>query len=356
MLTPMLVQYLVALCCACRNPDAVDVTLGDMVLDAAARKTRDVDITITIREIDGALRAFKAYEVKREGEPLDVASVEQLCIKLKDMPTVTYPAIVSASGFTDGAIAKANAHGVELYVLKPWIKPLADGFPALKDLGSPQQEFSRSHSILLHWKDWTLGFHGLGTSQSLQLAGSSPVFSADGRLHEQYANLDQFAHSLLQRSTDILATAEPAKTLAIPFRAQVAAENQDVSESPSSPHTHEMQVVADQVFVNHNNALILTDSVTISGHLYWRAHMRVPEHFVLERVPTGEAFAGAVVIDWGSPGGGMSALIFSPDSRDIKVHRQIRLLDKHRHALRQMKIDSVPKPMAGTLMITYETR
>ena len=70
MLTPMLVQYLVALCCLRRNPDAVDVTVGDLVLDVAANKRRDVDITITLPEADGAVRAFKAYEVKREGEPL----------------------------------------------------------------------------------------------------------------------------------------------------------------------------------------------------------------------------------------------------------------------------------------------
>ena len=76
MLTPMLVQYLVALCCLRRNPEAVDVTIGDLVLDIAANKTRDVDVTVTLHEDDGTVRAFKAYEVKREGEPLDVAKVE----------------------------------------------------------------------------------------------------------------------------------------------------------------------------------------------------------------------------------------------------------------------------------------
>ena len=69
MLTPMLVQYLVGLCCLRRNPDAVDVTVGDLVQDVAANKPRDVDITVTLHEANGTVRAFKAYEVKREGEP-----------------------------------------------------------------------------------------------------------------------------------------------------------------------------------------------------------------------------------------------------------------------------------------------
>ena len=109
MMTPMLVQYLVGLCCLRRNPDAVDVVLGDMVPDPAADKERDVDVTVTLHESPGVIRAFKAYEVKREKSPLDVSEVEQLCIKLLDMPSVTHRAIVSASGFTESAQAKAGA-------------------------------------------------------------------------------------------------------------------------------------------------------------------------------------------------------------------------------------------------------
>ena len=103
----MQVQYVVGLCCLRRNADAVDVTVGDMVLDSASEKERDVDVTVTLQDGPGVLRAFKAWEVKRERGPLDVADVEQLCTKLKDMPAVTHPAIVSASGYTDGAVKKA---------------------------------------------------------------------------------------------------------------------------------------------------------------------------------------------------------------------------------------------------------
>lgn len=131
-LTPMLVQYLVGLCCVRVSPDAVDVTLGDLVEDTAARKVRDVDITVTMQEA-GTVLAFKAYEVKRERRPLDVAIVEQLIAKFQDMPQVTHRAIVSASGFTDGAIAKADAHAVELYVFRPWEVPKGSEMPSFRD-------------------------------------------------------------------------------------------------------------------------------------------------------------------------------------------------------------------------------
>ena len=65
MLTPMMVQYLVGLCCLRHDPDAVEITLGDMVYDHVAEKDRDVDITITFKD-GNEITAFKAAEVKKE--------------------------------------------------------------------------------------------------------------------------------------------------------------------------------------------------------------------------------------------------------------------------------------------------
>jgi len=57
-LSPMLVQDLVGLCCLKWDPEAVDVTIGDMVLDPAAGKERDVDVTVTITESGSVTHAF----------------------------------------------------------------------------------------------------------------------------------------------------------------------------------------------------------------------------------------------------------------------------------------------------------
>ena len=71
MLTPMMVQYLVGLCCLRHDPDAIDVTVGDMVMDHAAAKERDVDVTVNAKTgNDGKITAFKASEVNTRGRRL----------------------------------------------------------------------------------------------------------------------------------------------------------------------------------------------------------------------------------------------------------------------------------------------
>jgi hypothetical protein len=343
MLTPMLVQYLVGLCCLRRNPDAVDVTVGDFVLDVAANKTRDVDVTVTLHEDNGTVRAFKAYEVKREGEPLDVATVEQLCIKLRDMPAVTHRAIVSASSFTDGAIAKAAAHNVQLLVLKPWTQPLADQFPEFKNVGRPDEFLRRFESNLLCWVGWQLSILAPDGPRSFTYDYSKPVFAADGSVHKKYPNLTAFADALLFRSTEILFPLEPAQTIGRTFPAEPMAENGDFVASPAWPHTHTLGVVEDQVFLKFDIGLAPISFVTISGHLQWQKRKRVPEFHILERVPTGEVFAGAAIGNWGSPDGKMFAMIFSPDSRTVGIHT-IQLQEKHKNAIRRLKI---PLPATG---------
>src|SRR5712664_1730438 len=102
--THMELQYLLGLCCLRRFPDADEITVGDMVLDVAAKKVRDVDVTVTIPE-QAPVIALRAFELKDEAAPLDVATVEQLARKLQDMPQINERIIVSTSGFTDGASA-----------------------------------------------------------------------------------------------------------------------------------------------------------------------------------------------------------------------------------------------------------
>jgi hypothetical protein len=197
MLTPMLVQYLVGLCCVRANPAAVDVTVGDLVLDEASKKRRDVDITVTVREDSADARAFKAYEVKRERQPLDVDTVEQLCAKLHDMPSVTHRAIVSASGFTDGAIAKAIAHDVELYVMQAWDSPLAEEFPEFKGVGPPSEFLRQWHTMLLYWRGAQLDFIVPDGPPSFTCEWSTPLFASNGSPHKEFPSVRKYADALL---------------------------------------------------------------------------------------------------------------------------------------------------------------
>ncbi len=131
MLTPTDIHILVGLLTSVTSPDDVEIMLGDLVYDGKADERRDVDVTVTYKDANGIVTAFKGIEVKKHARPLDVTHIEQLCIKLNDMPNISHKAIVSASGYRQPAIKKAEAHGVNLYSLIPWDNPMA-GFEHIR--------------------------------------------------------------------------------------------------------------------------------------------------------------------------------------------------------------------------------
>jgi len=102
-----------------------------MVPDVASEKERDVDVTVTKRNSDGGLEIYKGIEVKDEKQPLDVIRVEQLCLKMSDMPALTHRSIVSASGYTKPAILKARKHGIDLFEIVNW-ENTTEGFEPIK--------------------------------------------------------------------------------------------------------------------------------------------------------------------------------------------------------------------------------
>lgn len=126
MLTPIDIHYLFGLLTLVSQPDSVDVELGGMVYDHAAKKKRDVDVVLTYNHLSKGKSVIAGIEVKKHGRPLDVEHVEQLIIKLKDMKEIETKKIVSASGYTDGAINKAREHGIELLILSDWNKNFDD--------------------------------------------------------------------------------------------------------------------------------------------------------------------------------------------------------------------------------------
>ncbi len=119
MLTPVDVHYLVGLLTLTASEEDVDVELGSMVLDRSTGTERDVAVTVTQRTQAGGVAAYGGIEVKKHGRKLSTEHVEQLCMKLKDMPGLTYRAVVSASGYSKPSKRKAAAHGVDLLELVP---------------------------------------------------------------------------------------------------------------------------------------------------------------------------------------------------------------------------------------------
>jgi hypothetical protein len=335
-LSPMLVQYLVGLCCLKWDPEAVDVTIGDMVLDPAAGKERDVDVTVTITESGRVTYAFKAYEVKHEGTPLDVADVEQLCIKLLDMPSVTHRAIVSASGFTSGAQSKAARHGVNLYELRPWTRPLQEQFPALTMQGTAQECFPMSQ-VLLCWVNQQFAIVAREAAGPFSVQRDDKLFDASGRVHPKYKRFADYQNELLLRSTEILYPLEPALTISRTFPVPHTAPEGTVPAGPAWPHTHTLDTISDDVYVETGNGFCRVDLITINGYLQWQRISDKSLYYVIDQIPNGEAFAGALVC-LEKREGHMTALVFSPKTRDIGIHF-VRLAEKHLNCIRRLKLE-----------------
>jgi hypothetical protein len=338
-LAPMLVQYLVGLCCLKWDPDAIDVTIGDMVLDTAAGKERDFDVTVTIAESGSLTHAFKAYEVKRENAPLDVTDVEQLCLKLLDMPSITHRAIVSASGFTAGAQAKAAHHGVEVFVLRPWTRPLQEQFPSLTMQGTPEECFPLTKTLLC-WVQPQYALVALEAKGKFTVQPEDRLLDASGQPHSKYSTFADYQHELLLRSTKILFPLEPAATVYRTFPVPLSAREGATPAGPAWPHTHTLDVARDAVHVTTENGNCRLDFVTVNGHLQWQRSSDKPLYYVVERIPGGEAFAGALIATEMREGH-MTGLVFSPKTREIGVHF-VRLAEKHVNAIRRLTLE-IPK-------------
>lgn len=126
MLTPIDIHYLVGLLTLVSQPHSVDVELGSMVYDSFAEKNRDVDVLVTYRDPEGTLSALAGVEVKKHTRPLTVEHVEQLFAKFGDMPSLGKKGIVSASGYTAGAVKKAKAHGMDIFEFTDWRRGAKD--------------------------------------------------------------------------------------------------------------------------------------------------------------------------------------------------------------------------------------
>ena len=338
MLTPMMVQYLVGLCCLQHDPDALDVTIGDMVMDDAAGKERDVDVTVTLTDNDGKITAFKASEVKHEGKALDVTAVEQLILKLSDMPKVTHKAIFSTSGYTDGARSKASSHDVELYTLKPWDRPISEDFPDFPGIGTPGEFLARTQSSLLYWVDHHMHIVSSGGPTSFRITDDAPILSSEGKAHSAYVTMLEYKNVLLMRSTEILCMKDPAYTVLNTFPCIMKEKGEQYLAGPAWPHTHTLDLASDDAYVQVDDvAPFKLASVTISGQLQWRKRIVDPEFRILECVSDNSIYAGAAVADYGVDDGRMFAMIFPDEGRELGIH-SFQIPEKQRNMIRELKI------------------
>lgn len=330
MMTHMLVQYLVGLCCLRGNPDAVQVDLGDLILDPAAGKERDVDVTVTFADDRGEAWAFKAFEVKDEKSPLDVTTVEQLYAKLNDMPSVTHRAIVSSSGFSDGARRKAEYHGVELYALERWTTPVELEFPRFGLKGWPEDAIRFGRQLLV-WlrQEFYIVVPSAGRDFSIQDTDS--LWDSAGDVHARYKTFGQYKEEMLLRSTEILFRLNPAQTM---MRTLPEFHESDLSFTAEWPYGHTMDVSMDDLYIQVGE-LAKIEQVTITGFMRWQRRREAPDFRIMRRVGDGQAFAGALIAT-GPREGQMLAFVMS-DSPTVGIHF-VQLEEKQQRMIRQLRL------------------
>lgn len=334
MLSPMLIQYLVGLCCVRASPDAVEVIVGDMVLDSAAGKRRDVDVTVTVEMTPGKKDAFLAYEVKHEKGPLDLITIEGLCAKLNDMPEITSRAIVSTSGFSEPAIRKAAHHGVELYKLEPWTKSIKDFFGD-QELDMPPSDFIvDGGQILLIWDGYQVYVRaGAGAPESFTTRNEDLLFNEKGQPHKRYKSFGEFVNALLLRSTQLLFMVPPASI----HTSSALNSSSYLTDIPPWPMAHTLDTKADKAYLRFGETVSPIDHITVSGAMRWRHFQSEQHHYIMTNVATGDPFAAAMIFG-GAPSALMWAFVMAPDSRKMNVVK-IELSEKHKNAIRGLKLD-----------------
>jgi hypothetical protein len=329
-LSPMLVQYLVGLCALNWHPNAVNVTIGNMVPDEASGTERDVDVTVTVDTPDGVY-AFKGYEVKNWATPLDVADVEALAVKLNDMPSVTHRAIVSPSGFYEPAVKKAEYHKVDLYTITKWTKPLDEQFPDLAPMSGLPEEVFRTFNFVLQWMSHNIWLTCPG-APDFTLQPDDMLFDSVGVRHELFAEFRSYSDAMLVRSTGILWGLEPLRSLVIPM-VEAARAGQQVPE-PQWPYAHTLDVARDGVHLRIADTVYQIDTITVYGEVRW--HRMPAQYYVMEKVPSGETFAGALIAQRGIPGQ-MTAIIVPAQGRDLLV-QDVQLEQRHLNSIKELKL------------------
>ena len=333
----MMVQYLVGLCCLRHDPTAVEVTVGDMIYDKAAEKERDVDITITFKNEDGSISAFKAAEVKKESKPLDVITIEQLCMKFSDMPQITHKAIFSTSGYSEAAKAKAKYHLVDIYTLKPWTRRIEHDFPDFNGVGTPSEFLARVDACILRWMQHSSYVVISDGPSSFHWYVDTPLFLSDGSPHDKYNNMGKYIEILERRSADILCTIKPILEIAEKM-IQPPREIDPKSFSVLTfNHSHTMDVSTDDVHLKFEDTLCKITSITLSGIMQWSIKKRSPEFYILENALTQEIFAGAAIADYGEDDGRMFAMIFPESGREIGIHN-FSIPEKQKNIIHKLKL------------------
>lgn len=196
MLTPTDTHLLVGILTKLSNLDSVEIILGKMVQDIAAKRKRDIDISVKYINEDGEEVSYVGLQVKDHTRKLGSPEVEQLCMHFKDTPSIKKGGIISASGFTKSAIFKANHHGVDLYHLRDWEEDMGIDLEQIKfGDGFFTNEIVQS---ITNKPIFNLIFEReLTEIERHSITNRSPLFLEDGSIIKDRINIETVCNNLV---------------------------------------------------------------------------------------------------------------------------------------------------------------
>ena len=317
MLSPTDVHYLVGLLTQISSPENVDIILGDMVHDNIADKDRDIDITVTYKNVNGLISAFNGIEVKRHSRPLDVTHIEQLTAKLNDMPDLSHRSIVSASGYTKAARKKAKAHSVDLFKLIPWNNPM-EGFEHIK---FPPDFFIKE--IALIWADRPLLAYN--PSENIpdeirkQITKNSHIDGVKGCDGDSYKTIQQLSGKLISRALAVLKDREDIKSLAPGAEKQVKCLLKGI----------------DGIYVDLKDSKLYLKQALLQGKVKWNERSISPEFKILIKEGELKPYVGCAIAELYQ--GNLVGFTVSQVDRAMKLIN-IPLNDRNREKIKLLKL------------------
>ncbi|MFH1417172.1 MAG: restriction endonuclease [Planctomycetota bacterium] len=317
MLTATEVHYLVGLLTQISSPENVEIILGDMVQDNIADKKRDVDITVTYKDANGLISAFKGIEVKRHSRPLDVTHVEQLSAKLNDMPDLSHRGIVSASGYTEPAKKKAEAHGVDLFSLIQWYNTM-EGFEhirfppgfCIKEMiliwaGRPLLTYNPSENIPDETRD--------------QITKNTSVSGVAGSEDNSHITIQQLSDRLNLNALTVLKDREDIKSLAPGAEKQVKCLLKGI----------------DGIYVNLKDSKLYLKQALLQGKVKWNERSISPEFKILIKEGELKPYVGCAIAELSQ--GNLIGFTVSQVDRALKLIN-IPLSERNREKIKLIKL------------------
>lgn len=317
MLSPTDVHYLVGLLTQVSNPENVEIILGDMVQDNIADKNRDIDITVTYKDANGLISAFKGFEVKRHSRPLDVTHVEQLSAKLNDMPSLSHRGIVSASGYTKPARKKAEVRNVDLFSLIQWNNTM-EGFEHI----SFPPDFSIKEKFLT-WIGRPLLTYNPGENIpdkiKNQITKNTSVGGVTGSEDNGYITIQQLSDKLNLNALTVLKSREDIKSLALGAEKQVKCFLKGI----------------DGIYVDLKDSKLYLKQALLQGKVKWDERSISPEFKVLIKEGELEPYVGCAIAEL--PQGNLIGFTVSQIDRALKLIN-IPVSERNREKIKLIKL------------------